>query len=176
MKGGHLGSEAIEEPNQENLAYRVEHSRSFDELFELVKRIVESQTQRHRAGLSLVLSDMPNAVGAYHPVGSNVIVLNRTLIEDMKRFVKKEEEINSFVFTVLMHEYLHSLGLYDEVKVRQIVQKIVRNALGEDHISVKMATGNWFEMYPQLAMAHPRASNDFEVVQKFDSGSTSYLG
>ncbi len=93
MKGGHLGSESIGEPNQEDLAYRVGHGRSFDELFELVKRTVESQTRRHRAGLSLVLSDMPNAVGAYHPVGSNVIVLNRALIEDMKRFVKKEFEL-----------------------------------------------------------------------------------
>jgi hypothetical protein len=153
----------------------VENSHDFDDLFELVKRVVDTQIGKHRAGLSLVLSDMPNAIGAYHPVGSNIIVLNRSLINDMRKFVK-EQDINSFVFTVLMHEYLHSLGLYDESLVRRTVQKIVKNALGEDHISVKMATGNWFEMYPQLAVTLPKTSKTFEIVEKFDSGSTSYLG
>ncbi len=175
MVDRNLNDERTGLTDQKDLAYKIEHASSFDALFELVKRTVENQTGRHRAGLSLVLSDMPNSVGAYHPVGSNILVLNRALIEDLKQFVK-EQEINSFVFTVLMHEYLHSLGFYDERRVRQTVQKIVMNALGEDHISVKMAAGNWFEMYPQLALAHPRGSNDFEVVQKFDSGSTSYLG
>ena len=167
--------EAISELRRDDLVNRVELARNYDELFEIIKRVVESEIGKHRAGLSLILSDMPNAVGAYHPVGSNIIVVNRSLIEDMRRFVRKEE-INSFVFTVLMHEYLHSLGLYDELGVRRTVQRISRNVLGESHVTVRMAVGNWFQMYPQLALAHQKVSNDFEVVEKFDSSSTSYLG
>lgn len=159
-----------------DLVRRIEHSRNYDELFEIIKRVVESEIGKHRAGLSLILSDMPNTVGAYHPVGSNVIVVNRALIEDMKRYVKNEGEINSFVFTVLMHEYLHSLGLYDELGVRRTVRRISRDVLGENHVTVRMAVGDWFQMYPQLALAHQKPSNDFEMVEKFDSGSTSYLG
>ncbi|MGI0079946.1 MAG: hypothetical protein ACRECH_10010 [Nitrososphaerales archaeon] len=159
-----------------DLAQRIAHARNYDELFEIIKRVVESEIGKHRAGLSLVLSDMPNTVGAYHPVGSNVIVVNRALIEDMRRFVKNEEEINLFVFTVLMHEYLHSLGLYDELAVRRTVQRITRNALGENHVTVRMAMGDWFQMYPQLAISYHKPMNGFEVVEKFDSGSTSYLG
>ncbi len=171
-----LGPDA-EQFRREEQRRKVEGATSYDELFELVKRVVESEIGRHRAGLALVLTDMPNTVGAFHPVGSNSIVLNRALINAMNVVVKNEKEINSFVFMVLMHEYLHSLGYLNEIEVRRIAHRISKAALGPDHWTAKMAVGNWLEMYPQLSMVVQRLMPDsFERVDKFDSSSMSYIG
>jgi len=162
---------------QEETRRRVERAQDFGELFELVKRIVEQEIGRHRAGLTLMLSDMPNTVGAYHPVGSNNLVVNRSLVNSMRSIVKDPREINSFVFMILMHEYLHSLGYLDESEVRKLSQRISADALGGDHLTVKLANANWLEIYPELAQLSPsKFSNGFEVVRKFDSSSMSYIG
>jgi hypothetical protein len=162
---------------QEETKRKVERAQDFDELFELVKRVVEQELGQHRAGLTLVLSDMPNTVGAYHPLGSNSLVVNRALVNSMRKIMKDPREINSFVFMILMHEYLHSLGHVEESDVRKLAQRICADALGEDHITVKLANANWLELYPQLITNSPTTfSRGFEVVRKFDSSSMSYIG
>lgn len=169
---------SFESVRQEEMRRKVEQAKDYDEIFETVKRAVEYGIGRHRAGLALVLTDMPNTVGAYHPVGSNCIVLNESLIRAMKAVVKNSAEVNSFVFMVLMHEYLHSLGFMDEVLVRKKCREISSVVLGPDHVSARMAIGNWLEMYPQLSMVIQRRSapDQFERVDKFDSSSMNYIG
>lgn len=162
---------------QEDLARRVDRAQDFDEIFELVKRVVEEELGAHRAGLTLVLANMPTTVGAYHPVGANIIVVNKSLINGLQAVTKNPREINAFVFMVLLHEYLHSLGYLDEDEVRRVSQRTTSSALGSDHPAVKLATANWLELYPQLQGLSQRSfSRDFEVVHKFDSSSTSYIG
>ncbi|MDG6928362.1 MAG: hypothetical protein JRN26_00560 [Nitrososphaerota archaeon] len=161
---------------KEELRRRIERSQDFDEIFEIVKEVVERDIGEHRAGLSLFLTDMPGNIGAYHPFGSNSIVVNRALIEGMKRVVRDPRELNYFVFTVLMHEYLHSLGHLDDDEVRDMVAGICRRSLGENSISVEMAKGNWLERHPELMAVGDGFSGAFEHVRKFDSSSTSYLG
>lgn len=155
---------------------RVDRAENFDEIFELVKRIVEEELGEHRAGLSLVLANLPNELGAYYPVASNVIVVNKSLISGLKQVTRNPKEVNAFVFMVLMHEYLHSLGYLEENKVRQLAQMICSNALGPDHPTVKLANANWLEKYPQLSTIVRDNSKEFEVVRKFDSTSTGYIG
>jgi hypothetical protein len=162
---------------QEDLAHRVDRAENYDEIFELVKRVVEEELGEHRAGLTLVLANMPGTVGAYHPVGANIIVANKSLINGLQAVTKNPREINAFVFMILLHEYLHSLGYLDENEVRRVAQRVSSSALGSDHPTVKLATANWLELYPQLqSLAQQPFSKDFEVVQKFDSSSTSYIG
>ncbi|MGB8449204.1 MAG: hypothetical protein WCE25_05765, partial [Nitrososphaeraceae archaeon] len=66
-----------------------------------------------RAGLSLILQGMPSGLGAYHILGSNVIVLNRFVLEIIKNTGRSIEEYNSYLFTVLAHEYIHSFGILE---------------------------------------------------------------
>ena len=167
----------IENLRRQELAKKIDSAQNYDEIFELVKQAVESEIGRHRAGLALVLTDMPNTVGAFHPVGSNSIVLNRALVNAMNVVIKNKHEINSFVFMVLMHEYLHSLGFLDEVDVRRRCQAICKGTLGPDHLTVRMAIGNWLDMYPQLSMVVQKLSpNTYERVERFDSSSMRYIG
>jgi hypothetical protein len=162
---------------QEELARRVDRAQDFDDIFELVKRVVDEELGAHRAGLTLVLANMPTTVGAYHPVGANIIVANKSLITGLQAVTKNPREINAFVFMILLHEYLHSLGYLDEGEVRCTSERVTSSALGPDHPAVKLASANWLELYPQLQSISQHSNpRDFEVVRKFDSSSTSYIG
>jgi hypothetical protein len=158
------------------IRFKIQSASNYDELFEMVKRVVEKEIGRHRAGLALVLADMPNTIGAFHPVGSNSIVLNKALVRAM-RSVVGGSHVNSFIFMVLMHEYLHSLGFLDEADVRRLCRNICTAALGADHESVSMSGGNWLQAHPEL-FELPRSSEprNFERIDRFDSSSMRYIG
>jgi hypothetical protein len=117
-------------------AKRLDESRDFADVFTLVKRAVKETLAEARAGLMLVLADLPMQVGAFHEVGSNTIVLNRRLLGAVMRSCKSTREVNSYVFAVLLHEYLHSLGHVDEREVRELSFQVVRSCLGEEHPTI----------------------------------------
>ncbi|MEM3004307.1 MAG: hypothetical protein QXO25_06595 [Candidatus Bathyarchaeia archaeon] len=116
-----------------NYVKKLDESRDFADVFTLVKRAVKETLAQARVGLMLVLADLPLQVGAFHEVGSNTIVLNRRLLNKVMRSCKSAREVNSYVFAVLLHEYLHSLGHIDEREVRELSFQVARNCLGEDH-------------------------------------------
>lgn len=152
-------------------------ARGFGEIFELVKRSVREVLGLHRAGLELVLMDLPNAVGAFHQIGSNLIVMNRSLLEGLAHLVKNRVEVNSYVFVVLLHEYLHSLGFMDEEEVRVLVKRVVRETLGEDHMAYHMADASIYELYPELKMLGPgEVGKETKLVKDFDRENTHYIG
>jgi len=73
----------------------------------------------HRVGLMLYLGNLPIRVGAFHPMGTNDIVLNRRLIKSTTDLKQK-----SHIFTILLHEYLHTLGYLSEGQVRPLAYEI----------------------------------------------------
>ena len=111
----------------------LDESKEFSDIFMLVKKAVKETLAEARVGLMLVLADLPGQIGAFHEVGSNAIVLNRRLLNAVVRTGRSMREINSYVFTVLLHEYLHSLGHLDERQVRELSHQITKGAFGEDH-------------------------------------------
>jgi len=112
---------------------RLDQSKEFSDIFMLVKKAVKETLAEARVGLMLVLADLPGQIGAFHEVGSNAIVLNRRLLNAVVRTGRSMREINSYVFTVLLHEYLHSLGHLDERQVRELSYQITKSVFGEDH-------------------------------------------
>jgi len=149
---------------------------TFGEIFELVKKAVKKTLGVHRAGLELVLMELPNNMGAMHEVGSNMIVMNEALLEAFLQVARNKIEVNSYVFVILLHEYLHSLGYIDEEEVRVLVKRIVTEVLGEDHITYHLATNSLFELYPELQMIGPgRIGRDTKIIRGFDRESTHYI-
>ena len=156
---------------------KLENCRDFNEVFELVKYTVERSLGKHRAGLTLVLAELPNYVGAYHIMGSNLIVMNKILLDAVKTVTKSKAELNSFIFSILAHEYLHSIGYVDERDVRLLVRRVSIENFGESHDTVKMAMGDIFGLYPQLRALGPgRTGEDFTIIKKFDESSMPYIG
>lgn len=155
---------------------RLAAAAGFGQVFELVKRASESSLGLHRAGLTLVLGDISNNVGAYHELGSNAIVVNRNILKIVWRSTRSKAKRNAFTFMILLHEYLHSLGFTDDAQVRDIGKRVSEEFLGKGHIAGEMAVkplDQFFPMIPQYAMFRDRGQ--FETVERFDSSSTSYI-
>jgi hypothetical protein len=115
----------------------LDKSKDFQEIFSLVKKVVKKIINEARVGLMLVLASLPEKIGAYHEVGSNAIVLNRRLLDAVIKSGKTFREINSYIFTILLHEYLHSLGHLDENQVKKISYKVTSDTFGENHPTTK---------------------------------------
>jgi len=148
----------------------------FDEIFEMVKVATEKSLGKHRAGLTLVLGDIPNNIGAYHEMGSNAIVVNRNLLRIVEKLSKTKEWKNSYLFMILLHEYLHSLGFADDGQVRRLGREISDGYLGRDHIAGEMAVKPLDAFFPELGKyAGFRDKGDFETIDRFDSSSTRYI-
>ncbi len=160
--------------NQRRKSLAAAHS--FDQIFDLVKSATEEELGRHRAGLTLVLGDIPNNVGAYHEMGSNAIVMNRNLLKIVQKLSGARSKTNSYIFMILLHEYLHSLGFEDDGQVRQLSKRITDGYFGGRHPAAEMAVKPLDQFFPDLPKyAHFRDKGNFETIRRFDSSSTPYI-
>lgn len=149
--------------------------KDFNEAFELVKLAVNIKFNIHRAGLSLILQGLPSRIGAYHILGSNIIVANRTILNIIQQH-KSTEEYNSYLFMVLTHEYLHSFGIVDEFRVRQMTYDLCSSLLGNEHAASIMAKEDPSALFPELILLREnRFDKHFEVVKNFDKTNQSYI-
>src|SRR5919108_3279227 len=154
--------------NQRKIAKLVD----FNDVFDLVKSSVLKKFDLHRAGLSLILQVMPSNLGAYHILGSNIIVLNKFVLGIIKQFSKTSEQYNSYLYMVLAHEYLHSFGIIDENAVHQMTYDLCKSLFGESHISTLMAKDDLSSLFPQLKnMANYSFHRQFEVIKNFDKAN-----
>jgi hypothetical protein len=148
----------------------------FDSIFEMVKAATERTLGKHRAGLTLVLGDIPNEVGAYHEMGSNAIVMNRNLLRIVEKLSESRSKKNSYVFMILLHEYLHSLGYTSDRQVRQMGKRIADEYLGRRHLAGEMAVRPLNQFFPDLEkLSMFRDKGEFQTVRRFDSASTPYI-
>ena len=130
----------------------------------------------HRGGLTLVLGDIPNSIGAYHQMGSNAIVMNRNILKIVEKLSKSKTKTNSYVFMILLHEYLHSLGYTSDREVRALGKKIANEYLGSKHPAAEMADRPLDQFFPELEKFSAfRDKGEYETVKRFDSSSTPYI-
>ncbi|MEM3897403.1 MAG: hypothetical protein QXO04_02175 [Nitrososphaerota archaeon] len=161
----------------EELRIRLERAESFGEIFSVVKKAVEEVLGVRRAGLELLLVDLPGEVGAMHQIGSNAIIMNRRHLQALLKSSRSRLEINSYIFLILLHEYLHSLGVLDEGEVAALSMKVIKEALGEDHPAYRMAPRKLAEIAEQLIGEDDLISfDDAEIIRDFDTDNSQYIG
>jgi len=153
----------------------LEQSKDYGDLFSLVKKAVNKVLGLNRSGLMLYLGDLPIRIGAYFQVGSNGIVLNKRVLKLASRSMSSTVEINSFIFTLLLHEYLHSLGYLDEGEVENLGYRVSSDVFGGDHPTAQMATNL---PLPKILLRDMH-SNDFdpvlELVKDFEKTNQPYI-
>lgn len=148
----------------------------FNQAFELVKLAVEDKFKMHRAGLSLILQGLPTKLGAYHILGSNLIIVNKRILNIIK-IHKSLNEYNSYLFMVLTHEYLHSLGIIDELEVRTMTYSLLASLAGENHMATKMARNQPWDLFPELSLFDDNSfEQKFEIIKNFDRTTQTYIG
>lgn len=155
---------------------RLEKAQGYSEVWEIVKDTVKNSLDERRVGMMLFLDDLPLRVGAYHPLGTNNIVLNRALVNIVEVAAKVKLLVNSFVYVLLLHEYLHALGRKSEAQVRPLVYRISRESFGENHTATKLAeTGPWslLKDIPLDLIDVPKRV--MEIVKDFEKATKRYI-
>ena len=150
------------------------------EIFETVKEAVRKNEGRSRAGLMLGLQELgasvDSFVGAYYPVSSNIIIINKT---PLRRIIQSNKKLlKPYLFHVLLHEYIHALGFLDEYITQQKTYEISRKYFGEDHIVTQLST-NIIKflpdiVYPLHGWMPPEDFPKIELIQGFDKSSTNF--
>ena len=181
MEGADQTLSFTNEQRQDYYRNKILRIKDFDEAFELVKTAVNEKFKMHRAGLSLILQGLPTNLGAYHVMGSNMIIINRRILDTIKKR-KSVEEYNSYLFMVLAHEYLHSFGIVDELEVRNMTYDLCQYLFGEDHLATIMARYQPWAVFPELNLYQNDNNNgndsfekNFEIIKNFDKTTQSYI-
>jgi len=136
---------------------------------------VEETLGRHRAGLMLVLAELPVHIGAFHVVGSNAIVVNRKFLKMAMGSSESRAELNAYVYTILLHEYLHSLGYLDEGQVRELVVRVTTKVMGEDHPATAISSRGYFPSFRHAGQLVEGSGEDPELISDFDRSDQSYI-
>ena len=158
----------------ESIKEEFENAKNVKDIFDVVKESVRATLNESRAGIDLGLADLGNGnnqlLSAYYPVGSNIIVLNKTPLKRINE--TKPELMKSYVFVVLLHEYIHSLGYLDETTARHLTHKITRSIFnGSDTTEMAKDMTSFFPflLYPG---GHP-ASSKMDLIELEEIG---YIG
>ncbi|MBI4173516.1 MAG: hypothetical protein HY519_02235 [Candidatus Aenigmarchaeota archaeon] len=153
----------------------------FTKLFDLVKLCVNEVLGRSRAGIMLGLSPLGTSpqgfIGAYHQLGSNLIVLNESLLQRIGR--QRPELLKHHVFHLLLHEYVHSLGIVDEQSTRLLTEAVTEKVFGPEHI-LSMVAKNFEKYLPDLRHApadfQPPEQAHITLLDSFGQEDVGYIG
>ena len=159
----------------------LDQAQDMSEIFEIVKQVIFDFTGSERSGLMLGLTELGGKpgifIGAFYPVGSNMIVLNKTPLRIVRAF--KPELYNTYCFHMLLHEYLHSIGILDEEYNRYVTALISEKAFGKRH-PVSVIAKDFNHVFPEIIYAslgwRPSRHLEIEIVNNFDNDSASYIG
>lgn len=163
-------------PNIEAYRSRLDNAKGFSEVWEIVKDTVKDTLKEKRIGMMLFLDTLPLRIGAYHPIGTNNIVLNKALVNLVQAATSSKRLINAFVYTLLLHEYLHALGHIPESEVKNLVAEISKQCFGENHITHKLGLyGPWalLKGIPLDKIEAPKRV--IEIVKDFEKENQSYI-
>jgi hypothetical protein len=158
---------------------QLEKAKNFADIFDLVKKIVHGYLGQDQAGLLLGLSDLGSYghayLGAFYSMDANTIVINKRPLSRIKQ--TNPNLYNPYVFHVLLHEYMHSLGVTDEDQVRMLVYEITQKNFGKNHLATQIA----FDMgkfLPELTLGEefemPKDMS-VEYLSGIDRDNTDYI-
>ena len=168
--------EKAERLREKECQVRLDHAKGFGDVYEIVKETVKRSLGEYRVGMMLYLDDLPLQLGAYHPVGTNNIVLNRSILNIIEASTKSRQTVNAFVYNILLHEYLHALGYLRERKVRQLIQKITEESFEETHIATELGRNGPWSILKDVPINMFKTSKRLrEVVKNFEKTDTRYI-
>ena len=166
-----------------NIAFdiQLDSAKDLPDIFELVKTVVRKTIGKERPGLMLGLANLGGGpqgfVGAFYPIATNIIVMNSL---PLKRIKETDPALyKPYAFHILLHEYLHTLGIIDEAATRQRVYEISAKAFGKSHPVTQFAA-DLSRFVPKLVYPvygwQPQEEYQLELVPGFDRSSTaSYI-
>jgi hypothetical protein len=156
-----------QEPGQ--FVSRLDRAKNYGEVWNIVKETTAYTLGKRRDCMMLFLDDLPLQLGAYYPVGTNNIVLNRALVEIVEASVTDKPTVNALVYNLLLHEYLHALGEMSEMEVRRLVVEVAKKSLGEQYIATVVARKSPWVLLKDIPLGPMYAPKRvMEIVRDFE--------
>lgn len=163
-------------PNVDAFCSMIDSADGFKQVWEIVKETVKLFLGKQRRGMLLFLDDLPLHLGAYHQLGTNNIVLNRSLLSIVESVTKSQKLVNAFVYSILTHEYLHALGHVSEVEVRSLVYDISKHCFGKNHIVTSLAEKTPWSLLKGIPLNEIKLSkNPMELIKDLEKPNHSYI-
>lgn len=148
---------------------RLDEAKNYAEVWQVVKDTVEYAQSKRRDSMMLFLDDLPLQLGAYYPVGTNNIVLNRALVDIVEQSISSRPTVNALTYNLLLHEYLHALGDLSEAGVRQRVVEVARKCFGNQHTATEVARKSPWVLLKDLPLGPFMAPKRvMEIVKDFE--------
>ena len=155
-------------------------AKTFADIFEIVKELVREFLGAEQAGLIVGVTDLGSHsqgfIGAFYSLNANMIIINK---KPLARILQTNPSIyNHYLFHVMLHEYIHSIGSYDEAQTRQLVYEISNHYFGKNHQVTQLASNIERFMpnltYPTVGFQPPQDIN-IEFVKGIDRKNTNYI-
>jgi hypothetical protein len=125
----------------ERYARRLASSHDIHQIFDLVRDAVKEQVGVVRTGLDLGMAELEDQAGkvplALHPMGCNLLVINRRAVELAGK--EAPEHLRAMLFHSLLYEYLQTIGFVPELEIKGRALEISIALFGRDHLVTKMA-------------------------------------
>ena len=162
-----------------------ELKKKIPDLFEDVKCDVDKALNRHRAGLSLGFVEMgiSNAgfIGGMFFSGGTMILMNSTALRVLiNEHTLTDEIVINYVYHILLHEYIHSLGFLNERECRQVTNFVTKETFEDQNHPARLLAENGIGHYfPKLVYAPGNyrlgPNMRIERIRNFDKGSQTYF-
>ena len=158
----------------------LEKAKNFADIFEIAKGMVRDYLGEEQYGLMVGVSDLGafdrGFIGAFYSLNSNMIIINK---RPLARILQTNPALYKYyIFHVMLHEYIHSIGSYDEAQTRQLVHEISGHYFGDNHIVTQLASNIEKFMsnltYPASGFQPPQDIN-IEFVKGIDRKNTNYI-
>ena len=155
-------------------------AKTFADIFEIVKEIVREYIGAEQAGLIVGVTDLgihnQGFIGAFYSLDANMIIINK---KPLARILQTNPSLyNYYLFHVMLHEYVHSIGSYDEAQTRQLVHEISEHYFGNNHVVTQLAS-NIEKFLPHLTYPvqgfQPPQDINIEFVKGIDRKNTNYI-
>lgn len=159
---------------------QIKNAKTIADIFKIVKEAVREYLDIEQAGLLVGIADLgahsQGFIGAFYSLEANAIVLNK---KPLARILQTNPSLyNYYLFHVILHEYVHSIGLFDEAQVRQLVYEISEHYFGNNHIVTQLSS-NIEKFMPNLAYPIsgflPPQDANIEFVKGIDIKNTNYI-
>ncbi len=152
----------------------IRNAKTIAEIFEIVQTIVREYLGKSHAGLMVGLADLGNYggsyVGAFYSLNANAIIINKRALNKVAS--KNPGLYNYYLFHVLLHEYVHAVGSYDEQETRDTVAMITDSHFGKTHMISRLSQ-SLPDLFPKsdFRMQEPY----IEFVHGIDRRNTNYI-
>jgi hypothetical protein len=147
----------------------LDKAKDYAEVWKIVKETVQFAMGKQGGCMMLFLDDLPLQLGAYYPVGTNNIVLNRALVDVVEASLSDKVKVNALIYNLLLHEYLHALGEMSEIGVRRQVVEVAKKSFGETHIVTELARKSPWALLKDIPIGPYNAPKRvMEIVRDFE--------